>query len=443
MSLEIISCSICLILENKSTKGFWQQSIDRLHYLNFFPSRPPSTKEFDLRNQRISTRVFITLLILATTTLIVYNALINITTTITVNSPTSKQYADLYSTYSQTLTCPCSKISISYDKFVAVHYRMHQVCTSMITDEMFVQKFFMVIPSDNMNLRDFRLLGLYTFQALRAFCQISNRSIFDSLTSFYTNQYVSAAVTSEKTFRSQADGAFNQFVSSTTSNFLSSLLAIRDTTQANALFSGRMTNYEMSTIPPNMGFPFELVVPYSKNYSDCNCAVSYTCVEQAAIFNGSSEITLFVVPGLYIGCLLTESLLRSTLECLYNQTCIDQLQSYLMTASIIRVTALNSSASSRFSTTSMVQELVNAMMMEEWSFSSAYANYYDECRPSFCTYTYVTRNNGVAIVTILLGLIGGLVTVLKLIVPVVIKVVARFVAKQRGRTAPHIPHVEN
>ena len=435
--------SMCFIQENKISKRFWHQWLKRLHNLNFFPSIPPSTEEFDLRNQRTSTRLFIVLLILATTSLVVYYALINITETITVNSPTSERYAHLYSTYSQTLTCPCSKISISYDKFVAVQYRMHQVCTSMITDATFVQKFFIVIPNDNMNLRDFRLLGLYTFQALRAFCEISSRSILDSLTGFYAHQYVSATVTSEKTFRSQSDGAFNQFVSSTTSSFLSSLLAIRDTTQANALLSGRMTNYEMSTILPNIGFPFELIIPHSKNYSGCNCAVSYDCVEQAAIFNGSSENRLFVVPGLYIGCLLTESLLQSTLECLYNQTCIDQLQSYLMTASIIRVRALNSSASSRFSTTSIVQKLVDAMMVEEWNSSSAYANYYDECRPSYCTYTYVTRNNGVAIVTILLGLIGGFVTVLKLIVPVAVRVMARCVAKHRGRIAPHTPHVED
>ena len=153
--------------------------------------------------------------------------------------------------------------------------------------------------------------------------------------------------------------------------------------------------------------------PYILLYGNCSCATSATCSYQSKIYD-SSNIT---VPGIYIGCYIIESLLQSDLRCFYNQTCINQLQSYSLAKTTLNVTALNTSLPSHFFENSTIEELLNQLMVEEWNRSIIYENYYNDCQPSQCTYTHQTKNSVIYIVTTLVGLIGGLITVLKLIVP--------------------------
>jgi len=100
----------------------------------------------------------------------------------------------------------------------------------------------------------------------------------------------------------------------------------------------------------------------------------------------------------------------------------------------VNVTALNNSLSSRFVENSTIEELVNQLMVEEWNSSRMYDNYYNECQPSQCTYTHQKKNSIIYIVTTLVGLIGGLITVLKLIVP---RLVA-FIRRNKELTRPEI-----
>jgi hypothetical protein len=54
-----------------------------------------------------------------------------------------------------------------------------------------------------------------------------------------------------------------------------------------------------------------------------------------------------------------------------------------------------------------------------------YDNYYNACQPAQCIYTHQTKNDIIYIVTTLVGLVGGLITVLKLVVPRLVKLVRR------------------
>jgi hypothetical protein len=102
-----------------------------LRNLNFFPSVPPSTDEYELQTQRISTRLFIIILSASLTILLLYTSLDKVTKMISVEEPTLTNYSQLYSTYSTALTCPCSKISVDYGKILDVNYTLHQVCSSI------------------------------------------------------------------------------------------------------------------------------------------------------------------------------------------------------------------------------------------------------------------------------------------------------------------------
>ncbi|CAF3657481.1 unnamed protein product [Adineta steineri] len=72
---------------------------------------------------------------------------------------------------------------------------------------------------------------------------------------------------------------------------------------------------------------------------------------------------------------------------------------------------------------STIEELVDELMVEEWNSSTIYDGYYNECQPSKCSYSYQTRNDLIYIITTVIGLVGGLITVLKLIVPRVVQLI--------------------
>ncbi|CAF3420766.1 unnamed protein product [Rotaria sp. Silwood1] len=416
-------------LENnidQPTIGLCQKSANFCRNLNLFSSMPPSTREFDLRNERIATRLFILLLFLSTTTLIIHTSLVNVTKTVNIHAPSFKTYSQLYLIHSQTLTCPCTTISIEYKKFLYVNYTFHQVCNSLYITDIWREHLTSSLSNITLYFRDFRASRKFLFQALSTFCALTNRTVFTSLDRFYSNRYISITVTSSQMFQLQMQSIFKQFISSTTNDLLLSLQIIRNTTQTNAFFSGRWTNYDLyPTFSPRLP-KMEILAPYPQYYSNCRCDVSMTCIEQSAIYDSMGTTKLFSIPGIYKGCFIIESLLQSTLECFYKQKCIDQLQSYLIYDFPMNMTVLDSSLPSRFFENSTIQELVNELMIEQWNLSTMYENYYNACQPVRCTYGFATKNSIIYIVTIVFGLVGGIVTILKLIIPQFVKLIAYF-----------------
>ncbi len=401
-------------VEQEQRYNIVQKLRDYFYTLNVFPSIPPSIEEYQLQNERISTRLFILLLISSLGILLLYSSLINVTQTVNIKAPTIAQYSQLYLTYPQTLTCPCTKISINYETFLNVQYTFHQVCNSSFVTQDWIDYLYAYSGNRAVYVIDFPYIATNTFQGLSTLCALVNQTISNDLSQFYSSQYVSASVTTLNTFQSEISALVNQFILSTTNDFLLSLSTIRSTTQSNSIYSALQTNCKFDAYPD---FNVLAAYPDILSYGSCSCATLATCASQSKIHGSSNLDVLFYVPGIYIGCYIIESLLQSDLRCFYNQTCINQLQSYSLANTTVNVTALNNSLSSRFFENSTIEELVNQLMVEEWNSSRMYDNYYNECQPSQCTYTHQTKNSIIYIVTTLVGLIGGLITVLKLIVP--------------------------
>jgi hypothetical protein len=392
--------------------------------LNLFPSVPPTTDEHQLRNQRFATRLFIFLLTISLCVLFLYTSLIDITETVNVKVSSIEQYSQLYNLHSQTLTCDCTQISINYEKFIQIQYTFHQVCYSdFVTQDWFI--YLATSPGNSGTFYDtFRVTSTFAFQALNTLCTLVNQTISNRLIQFYSSQYVSASVTPLNVFQSQTKIFISEFILSTTNDFLLSLSMIRNTTQSNALISGQLTNYKLYADSNNEIFTRPLW------YGDCTCASSATCLYQYAVVNYPNFTQVFPVPGFYSGCYIIEALLKSSLECFYDETCIAELQSYLGSSTLLNVTALDVSLSIQFFENSTIEDLLNQLMVEEWNSSSMYDNYYNECQPSKCSYTLTTKNNVIYIATTLIGLIGGLITILKLMIPRLVKLTRRHIFKE-------------
>jgi hypothetical protein len=108
----------------------------------------------------------------------------------------------------------------------------------------------------------------------------------------------------------------------------------------------------------------------------------------------------------------------------------------------MQATALDSSLPSRYPNDSIIEDLVNNLMIEQWNISSLYNRYYNECQPTQCTYTIETRNDLIYIATTLFGIAGGLTTVLEVVVPRLVKFIMYCIRKLSGRVVPAIPIVQ-
>ena len=326
----------------------WQKLKKYVQNLNLFPSIPASTNESILQQQRTSTRLCLLLLIWFLLILTLYNSLIKITKSITVNDPTSETYFELFSKYTRTLTCPCRK----------------------------------------------------------------------SLDSFYTRQYIGDSLVSFDLFKSQMDSQVIEFISSTTKTYLLSLSMIRSTTQSNALFSAYQTNYIFTAGDTDLSSI--RIIPTT--YDNCNCMITAECIDDVPIRREATHEILYKIPGLKIGCYITEALMESTLECLFIEECIDQIRYYVFPLKLFpNLTILNSSLKSKYLPNTKLKIILDQLMIEQWNWSIIYKSYYEQCQPYQCTFTFETRNDLIFIVTVIIGLIGGLVTLLKLIIPFVIQ----------------------
>lgn len=139
----------------------------------------------------------------------------------------------------------------------------------------------------------------------------------------------------------------------------------------------------------------------------------------------------FSVPNFYTGCFVIQSVLQSTLQCFFNQTCLDAVQTEIASNYSINISILDS-ALTRYPPQTIIAELVDALMIEQWGRQSYYEHYFSQCAPKTCSYTYSSRSSFVYVFTRLIGLIGGLTTVLR----VTFKVLVGWIRSRMAQVAP-------
>lgn len=157
----------------------------------------------------------------------------------------------------------------------------------------------------------------------------------------------------------------------------------------------------------------------------CSCMRSTTCTRKSVIQNLRYE-DIFTIPGVVVACFPIEAMLQSTLSCFFQQTCINNLVSVLNQSSSHNIeykfTTLDNSLPSRYSSGSKLQDIANHLMIEDINWDVSHEYYYENCRPSICSYLTKLRNDLAYATRTMLGLIGGLASVLQIIIPHAVKI---------------------
>jgi len=176
---------------------------------------------------------------------------------------------------------------------------------------------------------------------------------------------------------------------------------------------------------------------YSSSYNDgaCVCSSQFSCTEQIMLQQNTTRIP---VQGWYIGCYMIDSLLDSTLECYYNETCIDLIYDLMPSvnfygvvwnSSIPRPQSLNSSLAemSLFPVNLTIRDCLQELLVNKWNPMTNFSKYYQECQPTECSYTASIRKDLLVVVTTLVGLLGGLSAALHLLAPIAVRILYDFV----------------
>ena len=299
---------------------------------------------------------------------------------------------------------------MAFSTFLEINHTLHPVCNSVYVRDEFIT--YVSGAWANASVRqDLQVTGSLVFQALRSLCDLTKYWTSSYLEQFYLSQYIGTHPTPVDLLQSQSESLVRQFISSTTNNFLLSLRLVRDISQANGLLSALFTNYYLA-----LDVIYLASTPLEYN-DQCSCSANSSCIEESVIFSNTSNSTYWVIPGFYRGCFIVEALLQSHLGCFFDQACLETFHSRLLSDHTMNTTALDQADLTKFAPNTTVGAILDELMVETWNWSAVYGKYFGACQPKECTYTMTGRNDAIYIVTTVIGLIGGLVTVLKFVVP--------------------------
>ena len=425
--------------------AFARWSKTQITELNVFQNEASLSDAFHLRSSIIATRVYLILFTLVITILVLFTALKSETHTITVDHVSLATYEKLLQIYPTSLACPCRQVAIPYGKFASISVDYHVVCSSVFVSNTWINHVF----SPNLSYFsaiDFRSLASGYFQILAMLCSSSIRIVNDTITDFLADMLLSTQALDPQSLdaRIQARSIFSQTLAS--KNIRRDLLLVRSSIQDNNFLQALQTS-NINIIVLTSDNAHVYVSPSQTYYGDingqlCLCSRQRTCFSQCGFYDQYAEDTsgdyTSITPsranvtGFFGGCFAIESLLQSTLECFFDQICLNNVLSFFPTVSF-SISVLKSINDSQFSPQSIIQTLVNQLFIERWSTVSSFVDYFSYCAPISCTYTYSDGDSALVILTTLLGLYGGLTIVLRLSV---FQLVTFYRNRQLPRTGP-------
>ncbi|CAF2577606.1 unnamed protein product [Rotaria sp. Silwood2] len=411
--------------------------------LNLFDSR--STDPTKLYHEILSTRLFIVLFGASLIILTTYTSFSPQMTTEKIHSPSISDYERLQKRYSDTLQCLCAKISIPYYRFTNIEASFHQVCSSYFTSQKWIDFLF---KNGDRNLwpMDVRTSLSAMWNLIGTLCDHSEDFFYNAFFEFGVSFIISSTVVSKDQIHINIQEAIEEIQRTASNTFLLPLTTIQQITQINSFMTGTSINYGISK--SNQPFEYiESIQVITNKYlrkgstNNCSCLIKESCPmpggiylydmwETDAFFDLNILIPNETLPGLVVDCLPLQTTFASSLECFYNQTCLNILLSTYST--MIDVEILNQSLSSRFPLTTSIESIVRKLFVEKFHIQINYNFYFDACAPVYCSYIRARRFNWIYVITTLIALYGGLNAALYIITPYLIDLLL-FVKKKISR----------
>jgi hypothetical protein len=349
--------------------------------------------------------------------IMVYATFSSRTNNVKIFQPSESQFHQFQMKYSDTLQCPCSQLSIQYDDFVRIDTKFHEVCQSQFVTQDWIDSVYHVnvsfIPPN-----DIRTMMSHFWQLVRAICTLSNDTWTDAYQDVNRKLFLSSIAQSELFLTIQVNASLNFSMTSALSNLKRNLLITRDITLANGLLSSLATNYYFRSVYGVQVPDVSRAQIEVQSFTDgCSCLSLKGCPQSAVLFDLSTKVIQRTIPGIIFNCLMFDAVLASSLECFYQSSCLSLLEN----ETVIHMKVEPLRLSSRFSPRVTIEQLLNALMIEQMITKIDFSSYYRKCNPKFCTYSYTSRFNPLFMITMLISVFSGVSVLLKFLSPNVIQ----------------------
>ncbi|CAF1313076.1 unnamed protein product [Adineta ricciae] len=398
--------------------------------LNLFNSIPPSEDQDIVRQQRIITWIYLILLTSSMIIIITYSSIQPHTVHFTKNSPSSKDFIELYAKYPLTLSCSCSNSAIDLYFLAKLVPEYHEICSSQFVSSDWINLQFIRSESEMLSTSDIRSHFEYFFQIISTLCQMSMQTIEDSLQSLYRTKFITTQALDVQSFEMQINLIIEQFQRTTPESFQRILNLLKTTfdinqfiVPTNSLFQIDIVSFARIFLIPN-GFlwkrPVNNSLPSNVTYTKEKCfsTSSIECYQNIFLYENETQ---FTIPGMYQSWFPLHSILMSTLECLYDEICFGKIKRITNSTSIIlkNISILKSSNNQY----DQIDSLANKLFIQSWINESYFGSYYNQCNPLMCQYTIETRLSLIYIITTIIGLVGGINLVLRISIPFLFRIV--------------------
>ena len=369
----------------------------------------------------ISTWLYLSLLISTIIFATAYISLISYSSTVVVRISSLSKYEKLLRLGLNSFRCPCTKISVPYKDFVSIEATFHQVCDSDFVNQPWIYDLFDFGGWRWFEVFDIRIRGAAYFGLLSSLCRMSKTAIANALSQYLSETFVNTDMLTESEFHSRINASIDLFEKTTAAQFATVLRILNQLTHASTFVSTYLLNWEWQ--PPIHETLHRLQTLPATYHVGCSCGTRSDCARNAEIFNLYTSSSIWIIPGFFVGCSSVATLLQSTLECFYNQSCIETLIIYArdtfwgISMSSAEVTALDPDNVSRYTPNTTIQEIVEILFVEKWQKSVSYTAFYQACAPIQCSYSYEKRNDILYISATILSIYGGATAILRLVVP--------------------------
>jgi hypothetical protein len=286
---------------------------------------------------------------------------------------------------------------------------------------------------------DFRSVIRMQFQALSKLCTLSQNTLNTSLAIFGQTDFITANVISRAEFDVRTQAIIQQFKKTIPNQFIETLKLIQTTNHGNQLATMFSSNwkffakYPIAYIDLLLDQPIHVLTrPQKYGAENCSCGLKSTCSKLSDFpFRTSNQSLRQTLPGFLVGCLLFDSLLQSSLTCLYNETCLGMMRASIYYSKPVPVETLIYSPLMMPNTT--IETMLSQLFVSEWFQTISFDLYFNECAPQSCQYSYSIESNIIYVITTLIALFGGLTKGLHFFLYCIQLIVVKFVDCRRKK----------
>ena len=381
----------------------------------------------DVRIQRyqvIATRLYVTILIVCLITIALYQGIRQDVRQETVQNPTLSRYVELERTDADSLVCPCpyTNISIPREKFISLEPTFHDVCSSFFVSSSWIDYFEDLVRRLYYTNVVYRLnLGPF-FRLLDTLCKHAQATIKDAVRLFLQTDFLSSQILRQNIFTSQFETLTETWKSNTINRFE------LETTLFLAIQQGNKYLNEFYNFKYDINWSNGEINMVPLEYPNCSCDLSQQCSVPVPIDRldpiGIEYSAIFAI-NFSIGCSLYDALAQSTLQCFYNQSCLDDIRLYMLGIPGPTIPpyfyAMPPTNRWPIESTEAILSILNRLMVVEWRTNVSFASYYQSCAPTSCVLEYRSRQKLFLTLIAVFSVLGGLSTGLKLLTLILVR----------------------